>query len=86
MADLLSLCRCDACGADLRDSPIPTKHLALYGGSAICNGCGGARHYSRRIAMYDPDRDRTVAWRCPDCGHEETRRQVLHFRSEARRG
>lgn len=26
--------------------------------------------FSRAIGLYDRDRDKTVAWRCPDCGHE----------------
>lgn len=81
----MNRCFCDACGADLRGPRIRLENLSLHGGNATCDGCGDALHYSRLIGVYDPDRDRTVAWRCPDCGHEETRSQVLHFRSEARR-
>lgn len=29
--------------------------------------------FKREIAIYDRDRDRTVAYRCPDCGHEWNR-------------
>ena len=25
--------------------------------------------WGRTIALYDRDKDRTVAWKCPDCGH-----------------
>jgi hypothetical protein len=31
---------------------------------------GDATHFSRAIAIYSREEDRTVAWRCPDCGHE----------------
>ena len=30
----------------------------------------GATHFLRAIAIYSREQDRTVAWRCPDCGHE----------------
>lgn len=55
---------CPACGANLQGSPIPQEH--------IDKGCysPGSTHYSRRIGIYDMERDRTVAWHCPDCGHE----------------
>ena len=81
----MNRCFCEECRADLRGPSIPTEGLYMYGGNATCDGCGDALHYSRLIGVYDPDRDRTVVWRCPDCGHEETRPQVLNFRSEARR-
>lgn len=29
--------------------------------------------WSRRTAIYDRDKDSTVAWQCPDCGHVEDR-------------
>jgi hypothetical protein len=29
----------------------------------------GDATYSRLVAIYDRDRDMTVAWRCPDCGY-----------------
>lgn len=30
--------------------------------------------WGRAIGLYDMERDRTVAWRCPDCGYEWGRR------------
>lgn len=50
--------RCPSCDADLRGDPIPEHHRHLYGDST---------HYLRTIGIYD--RDRTVEWMCPDCGH-----------------
>lgn len=29
--------------------------------------------WGRALALYDHDKDRTVAYRCPDCGHEWAR-------------
>jgi hypothetical protein len=66
-------CFCAACGADLRNGLIPTESLYMYGNKATCDGCAGPRHYSRRIGLYDTERDRTAAWLCPDCGHREDR-------------
>ena len=31
---------------------------------------GDDRTYYRTIGIYDRNRDRTVAWHCPDCGHQ----------------
>ena len=55
---------CPACHADLRGAEIPVEHREHF---------GGATHGSRLIGIYDRDRDRTVAWRCPDCGAEWAR-------------
>jgi predicted RNA-binding Zn-ribbon protein involved in translation (DUF1610 family) len=52
---------CPACGADWRDEPIPENIRHHY---------GDRTHFSRRIGIYDMGSDRTVAWRCPDCGKE----------------
>lgn len=52
--------RCPACGASLRGSPIPVNQQESY----------GASHFSRKIGIYSVESDRTVAWRCPDCGGE----------------
>ena len=72
MADM---CKCSSCDADLRGPAIPPEHRYMYGNLDYCQyGCGGEPHYSRLIGIYDRERDRTVAWRCPDCGHEEARR------------
>lgn len=55
---------CPACGSDLRGEPVPEKSREDY---------GGITHFRRVIAVYSWEQDRTVAWRCPDCDHEEKR-------------
>lgn len=55
--------RCPHCGADWQGEPIPEESQHLF----------GSTHFSRRIGIYDIHRDRTVAWRCPDCGKETAR-------------
>ncbi len=40
----------------------------LYGATST------AGWFDRKIAIYDRDRDRTVAYRCPDCGHQWDRK------------
>lgn len=80
----MNRCFCNACAADLRGSLIPSDSLDMYGGHATCDGCGGARHYSRVRTFYDPDRGRTVAWRCPDCGYGEWIPEVRSPSSAAR--
>ncbi len=52
---------CPACGASLVGDPIPEDAREHH---------GGATHYRREIGIYDRSLDRTVAYRCPDCGHE----------------
>jgi rubrerythrin len=39
------------------------KAAAVYGANREKGQWG------RAIALYDRDEDRTVAWKCPDCGH-----------------
>lgn len=50
---------CPKCRRDLRAGEIPGDQRT-----------GLETHYSHVIAVYDRGRDRTVAWRCPFCGHE----------------
>jgi hypothetical protein len=45
----------------MQGSGIPEEMQHLY---------GGATHFSRVIGIYSMDEDRTIAWRCPDCGQE----------------
>jgi len=70
------ICFCSECGADLRGPIIEPRYRYMYGEDGVdCrHGCGNEPHYSRLTGIYDIERDRTVAWRCPDCGHEEARR------------
>lgn len=63
------LSRCPACGADWQGDEIPATHREHFGGKT---------HYRRLIAVYDRDKDRTVAWRCPDC-KEEWPRDAMVF-------
>lgn len=55
---------CPHCKADLQGAPIPEEYIqkGYYDPETT--------HYSRRIGVYDLNTDRTVAWRCPDCGDE----------------
>jgi len=52
--------RCPSCGVDLTGDPIPEESRHFYGSHT---------HFSRRIGIYDFERDRTTHWECPDCGH-----------------
>jgi hypothetical protein len=51
---------CPLCQADLTGAPIPVEDWEDFGGT----------HFSRAIAIYDQNRDRTTHYRCPDCGGE----------------
>lgn len=53
---------CPACGVSLIGEPIPEelRRSGFYGDST---------HWRRDIAIYDRDRDQTVAYQCPDCRH-----------------
>lgn len=53
--------RCPSCGVSLIGDTIPAGIRHLY---------GGATRFRREIGIYDRGLDRTVAYRCPDCGHE----------------
>jgi len=64
---------CPKCGSDLRGPTHTGPHPEWYGFGDTCEVCGDPPHFSRVIGVYDRDRDRTVAWRCPDCGHQEAR-------------
>jgi rubredoxin len=51
---------CPACNADWQGEEIPPEHRKYY--------AEGTTHGSRLIGIYDRAIDRTVEWRCPDCG------------------
>jgi len=53
--------RCPECQADWRGHRIPAMWRKMYGGHT---------HFSRVISISDMNLDRTIAWRCPDCGAE----------------
>jgi rubredoxin len=50
---------CPHCGADLQGHEIPEESRHHY---------GNYTHFSRKMGIYDRDRDMTVEWQCPDCG------------------
>jgi len=52
---------CADCGASWDGGPIPQEMRHHY---------APPYRWGREIAIYDQRRDRTVALRCPDCGHE----------------
>lgn len=52
---------CPHCDVSLLGEPIPVKDLHHYGRST---------HFKREIGIYDWDKDRTVAYRWPDCQKE----------------
>jgi ssDNA-binding Zn-finger/Zn-ribbon topoisomerase 1 len=56
--DFTLLANCPKCESLWHDKPIPKESQHLY---------GYAQFFSRLIGLYDLDRDRTVAWQCPDC-------------------
>jgi uncharacterized C2H2 Zn-finger protein len=56
--DFTLLANCPKCESLWHETPIPVESQPLY---------GHARFFSRLIGIYDRDRDRTVAWQCPDC-------------------
>lgn len=62
-------CHCPNCGADLADTVIPLASRHMYGGGDTCEDCGRERHFSRLVGIYVWEKDRTVEWLCPDCGH-----------------
>jgi predicted Zn-ribbon and HTH transcriptional regulator len=50
--------KCPKCNSDWTDGLIPEKDRHLF---------GNKKNFSRLISIYDHDRDRTVAFECPDC-------------------
>lgn len=61
---------CPGCGANLLGEPIPQEYIdkGYYG--------EGITHFSRLIGIYDTTRDMTVAYKCPDCGHQWDRKET----------
>ena len=58
---------CPNCKSDQRGKLIPEEYIK--------NGMyGDATHYYRTIGVYDIKKDRTVSWKCPDCGYEWERK------------
>lgn len=56
---------CPACGIDLNGEEIPVSMRSSY---------SPPYRFSRVIGIYDMDADMTIAWKCPDCGHQWERK------------
>ena len=50
---------CPECATNLQGEPIPEKSQEFF---------GYATHFSRKIGIYNMDRDRTEEYMCPDFG------------------
>ena len=57
---------CVECGVDFQGEKILEEERWMYD--------EGDEYYSRILGQYDWDKDRTVAWACPDCGHTTERK------------
>lgn len=57
---------CPSCKENMQGKPIKKKDQPAF----------GSTHFSRKIGIYDRMADRTVAWKCPDCGHEWARTEA----------
>ncbi len=67
---------CPNCNADLDGDSIWETFFQLTGNEeeadrkAEMYGANREKgRWGRTIALYDRDKDRTVAWKCPDCEH-----------------
>jgi len=58
MIDLSLIANCPKCESLWHEKPIPKEDQPLY---------GYAQFFSRVIGIYSRDRDRTIAYQCPDC-------------------
>ena len=71
---------CPNCNVSLKGGLIWDTFFKRYEDEAeadrIAEMYGATRttgHWGREIGIYCMDRDRTVAWKCPDCDHEWSR-------------
>jgi rubrerythrin len=69
--------RCPRCKVSLEGSLIFDTFLAKYNNEEraleAAKAYGATKtegRWSKKIGLYDQNIDRTVAWRCPNCGHE----------------
>lgn len=58
------LALCPGCGADMDGGAIPEEIIEHYHPGA---------HWWRWIGRVDMEKDRVMAWLCPDCGYERPR-------------
>jgi hypothetical protein len=71
---------CPNCKADLDGDLIFDTGMEMYGTeenaieyASFYGATKTEGRWGREIAIYDRDKDRTTAYRCPDCGHEWSR-------------
>jgi hypothetical protein len=57
--DFTLLEACPKCQSNWQDKPISEESRWMFGNS---------KWFSRVIGIYSRNRDRTIAWQCPDCG------------------
>lgn len=72
---------CQSCGADLNGELIWDYFYNLSGdeqhADRVADNYGATRtsgRWGRAIAMYDFDKDKTVAFKCPNCGYKWERK------------
>lgn len=51
---------CPYCNTNLQGKQIPKEQQISY----------GATHFTRKIGMYDLEKDKTIKWKCPECNGE----------------
>ena len=73
----MTVTHCPSCKADLQGGLIFDTFMEQYGDEA--KALETAKYYGatktegrwgRQLFMYDMEKDRTVAYRCPDCNHQ----------------
>lgn len=72
--------KCPHCNTDLNGGFIWATFFEKYGSeeeadrvSEMYGASKGSGKWGRQIGIYDLYKDRTVSWRCPDCGGEWSR-------------
>lgn len=68
---------CPKCGCDLDGGSIWKYFFEQSGSeddadrtSAMYGATRERGQWGREIGIYDLNTDRTIAWQCPDCGHQ----------------
>jgi predicted RNA-binding Zn-ribbon protein involved in translation (DUF1610 family) len=74
---------CPYCGSDMNGESIWQTFFDKYGDeqkadetAALYGATRTQGRWGRRIGLYSMELDRTVAWKCPDCGDEWDRTGV----------
>lgn len=68
---------CPNCKANLEGGLIFDTFLEMYGDetkalevAAMYGATKTEGRWGREIGIYDREKDRTVAWQCPECNHQ----------------